>query len=85
MALGAKILPANAKDVRNKGSIPGSGRSPREDPLQYSCLEKSMDRGAWWAVVPGVTESQTQLSDQHFHFTSLCNPPIHPKSSSDYL
>ena len=44
-----------------------------------------MDRGGWWAAVPGVTESQTQLSDKHFHFTSLCNPPIHPKSSADYL
>ena len=47
------------------GSIPGSGRSPREgndNPLQYSCLENSMGRGAWWAAVRGVTKSQTQLS-----------------------
>ena len=48
------------------GLIPGSGRSPRERngyPLQYSCLWKSMDRGAWWATVHGVTKSQTGLSD----------------------
>jgi len=48
------------------GSIPGSGRSPGEEngyPLQYSCLENSMDRGAWWATVHGVTKSQTQLSN----------------------
>ena len=58
----------NAGDL---GSIPGSGRSPGEEngnPLQYSCLEKSMDREAWWATVHGVTKNQTQLSDQHFHF-----------------
>ena len=44
--------------------IPGSGRSPgagHGDPLQYSCLENPMDRGAWWATVHGVTQSQTQL------------------------
>ena len=44
------------------GSVPGSGRSPGEgngNPLQYSCLENSMDRGAWQATVHGVTKSQT--------------------------
>ena len=44
------------------GSIPGSGRSPGERngyPFQYSCLENSRDRGAWWATVHGVTKSQT--------------------------
>ena len=40
--------------------------------LQSSCLEHSMDRGAWWATVPGVAKSQTRLSDFHFHF-SLSN------------
>ena len=47
------------------GSAPGLGRSPREgngNPLQDSCLENSMDRGAWWAVVQGIAKSQTQLS-----------------------
>ena len=59
-----KNLPAmNAGD---RGLIPGSGRSPGERndyPLQYSCLENPMDRGAWWATVYGVTKSQTRLSD----------------------
>ena len=54
-----KNLTANAVDL---GSIPGSGRSPGEGngkPLQYSCLKNSMDRGAWWATVDGVTKSWT--------------------------
>ena len=48
------------------GSIPGLGRSPGEvnaNPLQYSCLENPMDRGAWQATVLGITKSQTQLSN----------------------
>ena len=48
------------------GSIPGWGRSPREEngnPLQHSCLENPMGRGAWWVTVQGVTMSWTQLSD----------------------
>ena len=47
-------------------SIPGSGRYPGEgngNPLQYSCLENSMDKGTWWATVHGVTKSQIQLSN----------------------
>ena len=50
----------------DSGSIPGLGRSPGGgygNPLQYSCLENSMDRGIWQATVLGVTKSQTQLSD----------------------
>ena len=55
---GSKVKnpPANAGDA---GSIPGSGRSPGEgngNPLQYSCLKNPMDRGAWWATVPGAPE-----------------------------
>ena len=53
-------------DIRDAGSIPGSGRSSEEgngSPLQYSCLGNSMARGAWRAAVYGATESQTQLSD----------------------
>ena len=53
------------------GLIPGSGRSPEEgngNPLQYSCLENSMDGGAWWATVHGVAKSRTWLSD-FTHFT----------------
>ena len=48
-----KNPPANAGDVRDVGSIPGSGRSPGEghgNSLQYSCLENAMSRGAWWAI-----------------------------------
>ena len=57
-----KNPPANAGD---KGLIPGSGRSLRRDgnPLQYSYLENSVDRGAWWATVLRVTKHQTGLSD----------------------
>ena len=53
-------------DAGDPGSIPGLGRSPGEgngNPLQYSCLEHPMDRAVWRATVPGVTKSQTQLSD----------------------
>ena len=60
-----KNQPANTGDTRDVGSIPGSGRSPgvgNGNLLQYSCLEYSMDRGAWWATVRGVAKSQTQLS-----------------------
>ena len=49
-----KNLPANAEDIRDMGSIPGLGRAPgggHDNPLQYSCLENSRDRGAWWATV----------------------------------
>ena len=52
-----KNLPATAGDMRDAGWIPGLGRSPGEgngNPLQYSCLENPMDRGAWQATVHGV-------------------------------
>ena len=76
-----KVSACNAGDL---GSIPGSGRSPGEgngNPLQYSCLENPMDRGAWWAIVHGVAKSWTRLSNfthwlkpvlfrRHFH----CSP-----------
>ena len=55
-----KNLPASSGDLRATGSTPGSGRSPRErngNPLQYSCLENPMDRGAWWVTVHGVSKS----------------------------
>ena len=56
-----KSPPANTGDVRGSGSIPGSGRSSaggHGNPLQCSCLENPVDRGAWWARVHGVTKSQ---------------------------
>ena len=65
MALKVKNLPANAGDVRDMGVIPGSGRSPRVgngNPLQCSCLENSMDRGACMAAVHGVAKNQAHLS-----------------------
>ena len=65
-----KNLPANVQDL---GSIPGLGRSPGEEngnPLQYTCLKNTMDGGAWWATVHGVTKSQTGLSDFTFTFYS---------------
>ena len=64
--LDGKVSACNAGVL---GSIPGSGRSPGEgtgNPLQYSCPENPMDRGAWWATVHGVTESRTRLPF-HFH------------------
>ena len=67
---GGSEVKASACNVGDLGSIPGSGRSPGEEngnPLQYSCLENPMDRGAWWATVHGVAKSQTRLSD--FTFT----------------
>ena len=57
----------SACNERNPGSIPGLGRCLGErngNPLQYSCLENSMDRGAWWATVYGVAKSWTQLREQ---------------------
>jgi len=62
MALAVKNPPANAEDVSDMGSTPGSGRAPggeHGNPLQYSCLENPMDRGAWWVIVHGITRSQT--------------------------
>ena len=64
MVVVVKNLPANAGDIRDTDSVPGSGRSPGEghgNPLQYSCLENPMDRGAWWATVHGVAKNRTQL------------------------
>ena len=57
----------SAGNSGDAGLIPVSGRSPggiNGNPLQYSCLENSMDKGAWQAVVHGLAKSQTQLSDQ---------------------
>ena len=69
-----KELPENAwdtGDARDTNSIPGSGRSPvvgNGNPLYYSCLQNSMDRGAWQAIVHGAAKSRTQLSDwAHTH------------------
>ena len=61
-----KYLPVSARNARDMGFVPGLGRSPgvgTVNPLQYSCLENSMDRGDWWAAVHGVTKSQAGLNN----------------------
>ena len=64
----------NTKDL---GSIPELARSPgggTGNPLQYSCLENPMDRGAWWVTVHGVTKSQTLPSNYHYYSSFSQNP-----------
>ena len=61
-----KNPPANAGDARDVGLVDGFRRAPGEghgNPLQYSCLENPMDRGAWWARIHGVAKSWTQLGN----------------------
>ena len=70
--LSGKESTCNARggDVGDVGSIPGSGRSSGREhgtPLHYSCLGNSMDRGAWWATVHGVTKTRPQLNKEHTH------------------
>ena len=70
VVLGVKNPPANAGDLKDTGSIPGSGRSPgggHSSPLQYICLENPMDKGDWWATVHRVTKSQTWLKQLSTH------------------
>ena len=70
VALVVKNPPAKAGDTRNVSLIPGLGRSPwgaHGNPLQYSWLESSMDRGAWWGTVYGATKSWTQLKQLSMH------------------
>ena len=67
-ALVVKNPPANAGDTGYIGSIPGLESSLGEEngnPLQYTCLENPMDRGAWWATVHGFAQNRTQLSNLH--------------------
>ena len=69
-ALMVKNPPANASKGRNVGLIPGSGRSPgagHSNPLQYSCMENPMDRGAWWATVHRVPMRWTRLKPLSMH------------------
>ena len=70
VVLVVKIPLANAGELRDADSIPGSGRSPRGghgNPLQYSCLENPMDRGAWQATVHRVAKSWTLLKRLSMH------------------
>ena len=80
MALAVKNLPANAGDIRDVGSIPGSGRSPEEipsNPLQYSCLENSMDKGAWWAIFHGAHKESDMT--EHTHQQLIRKRKIHSR------
>ena len=73
MVLVVKNLPANAGDVRDSGSIPGSGRSPgggHDNPLQYSCLENPMDRGAWWATIGSQRVGHNGSNSAHSPYKS---------------
>ena len=81
VVLMVKNLPVDAGDSIDAGSIPGLQRFPgggHGNPLQYSCLENPMDRGAWWATVHGVTQNQVQLSNcvhahrAHFGQGTIC-------------
>ena len=78
VTLVVKILPANAGDRRDTGSIPGLGRSPGEgrgNPLQYSCLENSMDRGAWRAIVHRIAKSRIgEGNGNPLQYSCLENP-----------
>ena len=72
-----KEPPANAGDMRDTVSIPGSGRSPggeKGNPLRYSCLENPMDRGAWRATVHGGAKSQTWLSTHTHTLVNVVRP-----------
>ena len=86
VALVLKNLSANAGDIRDAGSIPGSGRSSGVGDghlLEYSWLENSIDRGAWWVTVHGVTKRRRQLNTHthtHTHtsiWRELTYFPIH--------
>ena len=82
MALVVKNLPANAGDIRDASSIPGLGRTPGEEngnPLQYSCLENSMDRGAWQATIHVVTKSRTPLEWLSTHARIDTDPCVYCK------
>ena len=70
----------SACSVGGVGSTPESGRSPGKGngyPLQYSCLENSKERGAWWATVRGVAESQIRRSNFHFHIYTYTHAYTH--------
>ena len=86
--LGGSEVEVSACNAGDLGLIPGLGRSPGEgngNPLQYSCLENPMDRGALWGTAHGVVKSRTQLSNFAFTFTltyklHLCTFRVHQHS-----
>ena len=88
--LEVKHPPASVANARNMGSISGLGRFPggeHGNPLQYSCLEKSMDRGVWWAIVHGATKNWTWLGTaQHISKwnKSLTKDKLHTSTYTRY-
>ena len=79
----AQTVKASAYSAGDLDLIPGSGRSPGEgngNPLQYSCLENSMNGGAWWATVHGVTESDTESQSRLSYFTFFLSFTAQPSS-----
>ena len=83
-----KNLPANAGDIRHTGLIAGLGRSPRggdSNPLQYSCLENPMNRGACWAIVYRVTKNRTRLRRLRTHAHGLVSDFARYKSERNGL
>ena len=95
MALVVRHPPANAGDIRDTGLIPGSRRFPgggHSNPLQYSCLDNPMNRGAWQAIVHRVAKSQTCMHtlcnrfsrSPHFYWTSYGQPRQHIKKQTRY-
>ena len=88
VALVVKNLPANAGDIRDSGIIPGLGKSPGEEnghPLQYSCLENPMDRGASMATIHSVAKSWTRLKQLSTQHTSLPPAPWLPPDFSLHI
>ena len=80
MTLVVRTPPDSTGDIRDVGSILGLGRSPRAghgNPLQYSCLENPVDRGAWWATVHRVTKGQTWLKRLSTHLCTQNHYPNH--------
>ena len=79
--LGGSVVVNLSANMGNVGLIPGWGRSHGEgngNPLQYSCLENPMDRGAWWAIVHSVAERWTQLSGFTYHVKLCLNMLVAP-------
>ena len=73
--------------VADLGLIPGLRRSPgggHGNPLQYSCLENPMDRGAWWAAVHGIIKSRTQPTDREQHSTCLLTKKCYINNCNNY-
>ena len=80
-----KNPPANVRDARDVGLIPGSGRSPGEgngNPIKNSCLRNPMDRGAWWATAHEITKSWIPLST-HTHTHTHTDTQMERKSAED--